>query len=141
MNFLTQIDNLGNKLGGYTNIEAGLNLGLQQFTHQDTGNVLLLLTDGNINKGIKGTTEMVEFMQKNNIYNVRNYTIGYGANHNSELLSTLANKSKLVIPLELLNLISPKEVTLTGERLMPKSIGPLPSKEQVFSFKIKEVLA
>ena len=49
-------------------------------------------------------------------------------------ISSFANKSKLVMPFELSNLISPNEVSSTGAKLIPKSIGPFPSKEHVFSF-------
>mgnify|MGYP000521863975 CR=1 FL=1 len=72
-----KLDKLKDELGYITNIENGLRLGLQQFTENHPGNILLLLTDGNINSGIKETNDMTTLVDKENVYGARIFTITF----------------------------------------------------------------
>jgi len=84
-----QIDGL--TATGGTNLEAGIS-GLGQLM-QSPPNAIVVLTDGHINEGltsVAGLYSMVTSYMKS----VPVYTLGYGTEHNADLLKELSSRSK-----------------------------------------------
>ena len=78
--------------GGGTNLESGIFMLGNLFKNQTPPDALVVLTDGHINEGI------TSFSGLNTIFgtyfhNTPMYTLGYGCDHNEDLLKRLAENS------------------------------------------------
>ena len=78
--------------GGGTNLESGIFMLGNLFKNQTPPDALVVLTDGHINEGI------TSFSGLNTIFgtyfhNTPMYTLGYGSDHNEDLLKRLAESS------------------------------------------------
>jgi len=94
------------KAGSSTNLSGGLFHGIQEVQRQGWGfgfgfglkgdkpnpvRSVLLLTDGEANKGITSTEKIVEVMKGTLEPNVSVFTFGYGSDHNVDMLREIAD--------------------------------------------------
>ena len=88
---IQKINNIQAK--GSTNLSSGLLRAIQQLSdHTDTSKIILLFTDGNMNMGITKNQDLLDAIHTQiGDRNVPIYSMGYGATHNSELLTLLSN--------------------------------------------------
>jgi hypothetical protein len=88
---IQKINNIQAK--GSTNLSSGLLRAIQQLSdHTDTSKIILLFTDGNMNLGITKNQDLLDAIHTQiGDRNVPIYSMGYGATHNSELLTLLSN--------------------------------------------------
>jgi hypothetical protein len=78
---------------GGTNLEAGIS-GLGQILKENTVlNALVVLTDGHINEGITSVAGLHSLINSY-LKSVPVYTLGYGSDHNADLLKTLSFRTR-----------------------------------------------
>jgi len=88
---LSEIDKLSADNG--TNLEAGI-AGLGKLLKEDTVlNALVVLTDGHINEGITSVAGLYSLI-KSYVKSVPVYTLGYGTDHNADLLKTISSRTR-----------------------------------------------
>lgn len=98
---------------GGTNMEAGIvALGEMFQGDSDKPNALVLLTDGQVNQGIVTTAGLASIL-RSYLPSVPVYTLGYGSDHNAELLRALSARTQATY------------TYIDNEIALPASIGDL----------------
>jgi hypothetical protein len=88
---LAAIDTL--EAGGGTNLESGIFMLGNLYKNQPAPDALVVLTDGHINEGITSFSGLNTILGTY-FATVPMYTLGYGSDHNAELLKRLAENSR-----------------------------------------------
>lgn len=98
---------------GGTNMEAGIvALGEMFQSATDKPNALVLLTDGQVNQGIVTTAGLASLL-RSYLASVPVYTLGYGNDHNAELLRSISARTQAAY------------TYINNEIVLPASIGDL----------------
>ena len=98
---------------GGTNMEAGIVALGEMFQGDDVKpNALVLLTDGQVNQGIVTTAGLASIL-RSYLPNVPVYTLGYGSDHNADLLRALSARTQATY------------TYIDNEIALPASIGDL----------------
>jgi hypothetical protein len=98
---------------GGTNMEAGVTaLGCMYKNSTNLPNAIVLLTDGQINQGIATSAGLASLL-KSYLPLIPVYTLGYGEDHNSDLLRSLSARTQATY------------TYINNEIVLPSSIGDL----------------